>query len=146
MRHLFSSVIAVVLAFTLSGCASQSTDESANECGDNCAVVSDQNATNDSGGDAIIASDAIILDVRTPEEYAEGHLNGAQNIDFNAGELQAALENLDPSAEYLVYCRSGNRSGQTVALMEQAGFANVTDLGPLQNAADQTGIEIITGN
>ena len=50
---------------------------------------------------------------------------------------------LDPDAEYLVYCRSGNRSGQAIALMEQAGFSNLTNLGSLEQAASTTGIQIV---
>lgn len=87
--------------------------------------------------------ETIILDVRTAEEFASGHLEGAEMLDFNGGEVAAALPTLDPGAEYLVYCRSGNRSGQAVALMQQAGFTNLTNLGSLEQAAQATGIAII---
>lgn len=87
--------------------------------------------------------ETIILDVRTAEEFASGHLEGAEMLDFNGGEVAGALPTLDPGAEYLVYCRSGNRSGQAVALMQQAGFTNLTNLGSLEQAAQATGIAII---
>ncbi|MFV0432417.1 MAG: rhodanese-like domain-containing protein [Leucobacter sp.] len=90
-----------------------------------------------------VGADTIILDVRTPAEYAAGHLEGAKMLDFNGGEVAAAIPNLDPKAEYLVYCRSGNRSGQAVALMEQAGFTNLTNLGSLEQAAAATGVEVV---
>lgn len=134
MRRLLIPLTIAALALGLGGCSSGTTSEDATSAGETS--TSEESAP---------ASDVIILDVRTPEEFAEGHLDGAQNIDFNAGAVPAALENLDPDAEYIVYCRSGNRSGQVTALMEQAGFSNVTDLGPLQNAADQTGVPIVTG-
>ncbi|MGO1622366.1 rhodanese-like domain-containing protein [Flaviflexus sp.] len=86
---------------------------------------------------------AIILDMRTPGEYAGGHLDGAQLVDFNAGEVQLAIPELDPNADYLVYCRSGNRSGQGMALMQQAGFTSVTNLGSLEDASTATGINIV---
>lgn len=89
-----------------------------------------------------VGPDTIVLDVRTPQEHAEGHLEGAQLLDLSGGQFAAALPGLDPQAEYVVYCRSGNRSGQAVALMEEAGFANVTDLGSLEDAADATGVTI----
>lgn len=88
-------------------------------------------------------AEAVVLDVRTAEEYADGHLDGARLLDFNAGEVQAAIPTLDPEAEYVVYCRSGSRAGQAIALMEQAGFANVTNLGSLEQAASATGMEIV---
>lgn len=71
---------------------------------------------------------AVILDVRTPEEFAEGHLDGAVNIDFYAADFQDTLAGLDSSADYVVYCRSGNRSGQTTAMMSELGFASVHDV------------------
>lgn len=70
----------------------------------------------------------IILDVRTTEEFAEGHLDGATMIDFYRDDFAEQLEELDPDAPYLLYCRSGNRSGQTTAMMEELGFTNVADI------------------
>lgn len=96
------------------------------------------------GGDTSeVTSDTIILDVRTAEEHAAGHVKGAVLLDFNSGELSAAIPNLDPDAEYLVYCRSGNRSGQAIALMEQAGFTDLTNLGSLEQAAQATQLPIV---
>jgi rhodanese-related sulfurtransferase len=96
-----------------------------------------------SAGAAEVSTDAIILDVRTADEYAAGHLEGAEMLDLNGGELAAAIPTLDPDAEYLVYCRSGNRSGQAIALMEQAGFTDLTNLGSLEQAAASTGIAVV---
>jgi len=92
-----------------------------------------------------VGADAIVIDVRTPSEYSTGHLEGARLIDFNGGEVAEAIPHLDPDAEYLVYCRSGNRSGQVIALMEQAGFTNLTNLGSLEQAANATGLPVVTG-
>lgn len=90
-----------------------------------------------------VTADTIVLDVRTAEEFAAGHLDGAVQIDFNAGDVARAIPNLDPNAEYLVYCRSGNRSGQAIELMKQEGFTNLTNLGSLEQAAQSTGIQIV---
>lgn len=87
--------------------------------------------------------DTIIIDVRSPGEFADGHLEGAQLLDLNSGQFSAALPGLDPQVAYVVYCRSGNRSAQAVAMMEEAGFDDVTDLGSLKQAADATGIAIV---
>jgi len=97
-----------------------------------------------SGSDEVqLGGDTILLDVRTPEEYAAGHLDGARLLDFNGGDVAEAIPNLDPDAEYLVYCRSGNRSGQAIALMERAGFTSLTNLGSLEQAANATGVPIV---
>lgn len=90
-----------------------------------------------------VGPDTIVLDVRTPQEHAEGHLEGAQLLDLSGGQFAAALPELDPQAEYVVYCRSGNRSGQAIALMEEAGFTNLTNLGSLEDAARATGVAIV---
>lgn len=77
---------------------------------------------------ALATSGVTVLDVRTPEEFAEGHLDGAQLIDFYSSTFADQIAALDPDEEYLVYCRSGNRSGQTVALMRELGIDQVWDL------------------
>jgi rhodanese-related sulfurtransferase len=73
-------------------------------------------------------TDLVILDVRTPEEFAEAHIDGAMMIDFYLDDFADRLADLDPEVPYLVYCRSGNRSGQAVAIMEELGFADVADV------------------
>ncbi len=70
----------------------------------------------------------ITLDVRTPGEFAEGHIEGAQLIDFQSGNFENEISTLDKNATYAVYCRSGNRSGQAVKVMHDAGFHNVYNL------------------
>ncbi|MEM7286143.1 MAG: rhodanese-like domain-containing protein [Actinomycetota bacterium] len=71
----------------------------------------------------------VVLDVRTPEEFRDGHLEGATMIDFYEADFEAQLALLDKDAPYLLYCRSGNRSGQTRAIMEELGFTDVADVG-----------------
>jgi phage shock protein E len=70
----------------------------------------------------------ITLDVRTPGEYVGGFIQGAQNIDFQSGNFENEIASLDKNATYAVYCRSGNRSGQAVKVMHDAGFHNVYNL------------------
>ncbi len=72
--------------------------------------------------------DLVVLDVRTPEEFAEGHLDGAVLVDFYDADFAAQLTALDPDVPYLVYCRSGNRSGQTLAIMDELGFESAVDV------------------
>ena len=72
--------------------------------------------------------DLVILDVRTPEEFAEGHLEGAVLVDFYEDDFADQLADLDPSVPYLLYCNSGNRSGQTTVMMNDLGFTDVADI------------------
>ncbi len=72
--------------------------------------------------------DLVVLDVRTAEEYAAGHIDGAVQLDFYRPDFADQLAQLDPTVPYVVYCRSGNRSGQTLPIMESLGFASATDV------------------
>ena len=66
---------------------------------------------------------SIILDVRTEEEFENGHIVDAQLLDIrNPQEFMEGLAALDPSKNYFVYCRSGARSAQACLLMQQQGF------------------------
>jgi len=95
--------------------------------------------------DAAVIAESIIVDVRTPEEYVAGHLDGATLIDIKDASFDAKIAELDPNASYIIYCRSGNRSAQAVERMKEAGFTNLTDLGSLENASEETGIAIVAG-
>ena len=73
-------------------------------------------------------TDLVILDIRTPEEFAAGHIAGAINIDYYASDFEARLGELDLDVPYVMYCNSGNRSGNTLPLMDSIGFAEVYEL------------------
>ncbi len=73
-------------------------------------------------------NDAIILDVRTPEELTSGYIEGAININFKADDFRAKVSALDKNATYLVYCASGKRSRKAVNVMKDLQFKSVYDL------------------
>ena len=67
----------------------------------------------------------VVLDVRTAEEFAMGHLKGAQNIDVRQSDAYSKLDKLNPKTTYLVYCRTNHRSGMAADYMIQKGFKSV---------------------
>jgi rhodanese-related sulfurtransferase len=69
-----------------------------------------------------------ILDVRTPEEFAQGHIAGAINIPVEYPDYAQRVGELDPNGTYAVYCRSGNRSQPAVAALAQLGINGVYEL------------------
>jgi len=69
-----------------------------------------------------------IIDVRTPEEFHAGHIPNAVVIDFYGKDFVNKLEQLNKNKTYLLYCRSGNRSGKTLNLMHKLGFKAVYNM------------------
>jgi rhodanese-related sulfurtransferase len=69
-----------------------------------------------------------LVDIRTPKEFKEGHIEGARNIDFLAEGFLKGFEALDKEKPLYIYCRSGNRSLKASAILSEAGFENITDL------------------
>ena len=72
--------------------------------------------------DLVAKPGVVVLDVRTPAEYADGHLKDAMNLDVNAPEFGRQVSALDKAATYAVYCRSGSRSATALKLMKQTGI------------------------
>jgi rhodanese-related sulfurtransferase len=72
--------------------------------------------------------DLVILDVRTAEEFAEVRVEGATMLDFYRDDFAEQLAELDRDVPYLLYCRSGNRSGQARELMSSLGFTDVAEV------------------
>jgi rhodanese-related sulfurtransferase len=72
--------------------------------------------------------DLVVLDVRTPDEFAQARLADAINMDFYAADFRSQLQTLDPEATYLVYCRTGNRSATAVEMMQELGFTRIYEI------------------
>ena len=70
----------------------------------------------------------VILDTRTPEEFDTEHIKGAVNIDFYADSFRDDMDALDKEKTYLIYCRSGNRSGMSFKMMKKLGFQDVYNM------------------
>jgi len=78
----------------------------------------------------LVQAGARLVDVRTPGEFAAGHIPGALNIPVQ--QLDARMSELQPKdAAVVVYCRSGQRSGNAARMLKGAGFVAVHDLGPM---------------
>jgi len=87
----------------------------------------------------------VLLDVRTPAEFASGHLVGAVNLDLQSPGFAQSLASLDPAKTYAVYCHSGNRSKVAMGAMQQVGFTHVYDLAGGITAWQSSGGQVVTG-
>ncbi len=89
-----------------------------------------------------LPANTMLIDVRTPAEFAEGHLDGAVNIPVELPTFTAQVDLLDPDMDYLVYCRTGRRADVAIQYMAPLGFTT-TNLGSLEDASEATGVRIV---
>lgn len=128
MRRFVIAPALAVLALTAVACGEESIDAPAAAEGP---AVERGGVVDVTTAAAILADapdDLVVLDVRTPEEFAEGHVADAILIDIYEPDFADRIAELDPDVPYVVICRSGNRSSQAVALMRDLGFGDVTDV------------------
>lgn len=84
---------------------------------------------NANGAAKLVASgNVVVVDVRTPEEFKEGHIKGAKNIDIMDKDFEAQVGKLDKSKPTLVHCQAGSRSERALKTFEKLGFTDVTHL------------------
>lgn len=69
-----------------------------------------------------------LVDVRTPEEFKEQHIDNATNVNWNDANFEQQVSNLDKSKPVYVYCKSGGRSAKATAKLSEMGFTNVYEL------------------
>ncbi len=134
--HIRTVALAATAALILSACAAPTESASRINEADAPASVSEQHIER-------VAVMPTIIDVRTPDEFAAGHVEGAINIDLTSPDFATKIAELDPSGNYALYCRSGNRSGQAVQYMTEQNFTNVTNLGSREEAAEALGLPIV---
>ena len=118
LKFLVAAVAAVFVATSLAGCAEPEQ-----------VVVEDY---------------AMVIDVRTPDEFNGGHLEGAERIGIADSDFVARIDALDKSADYYIYCCSGNRAGQAIDAMRDLGFTGeLVNGGSVGNASAQTGLAVV---
>ena len=144
MKRLILVILsaALILGALAVGCPAATTDNTSPDGSQIIENINPQAALDliqQNEGNAAFA----ILDVRTPSEYADGHIEGAINIDFYSSEFEETLKALDKDDTYLIYCRSGGRSGQARDLMEELGFAEVYNLSGGINAWQDAGLATV---
>jgi len=125
---------ALALTLAVSGCSSDSASDSASE-----PVVQTANGSVappeapvrvgvPDFADVIASPNVTIVDVRTPEEFAQGHIEGALNIPVEYADFTDQVSQLDADGTYAVYCRSGNRSQTAVDQMSGVGINGIYEL------------------
>ena len=123
MRIRSSKIILITMLWiSLASCGQKQNEKSSDQ--DSASKISlispeDLNKVN---------KDIILIDVRTPGEYASGHVENSVNIDFRASNFKELIGELDKNQDVYVYCKVGGRSGSAARMMEDMGFKKVYDL------------------
>jgi phage shock protein E len=119
---------AVVAAITLLACAGPLGAAEAGKTNDSPSIAATTKGYKDVSVEQFeqLRSDKknIVLDVRTPEEFAAGHIPGAKNIDFHSPDFQKRVNALDKSKTYLVHCAAGGRSAAACGKLSRQNFRN----------------------
>lgn len=85
----------------------------------------------------------VIIDIRTLAEFEDGHLEGARQIDFLRDDFEEKIAKLDRATPYLIHCRSGGRSGRSLATWKKLGFKRIYHLDGGMNAWRKAGLPVV---
>jgi len=125
MKTMIRAVAVLLLAaLALTGCSTSG-------------ATTDQGVRTVAAGEAqqLIDDGAVVIDVRTPEEFASGHLADASNIDVQSDSFHTEVDELDRDATYVLYCRTGARAGAAGEMMLEMGFTDVANAGGYEDLA-----------
>ena len=91
----------------------------------------------------LIATEGTVLDVRTPEEWAEGIIPNAEQMNYHADDFATQIESLDKSKPVFVYCKRGGRSAGAAEILKEKGFTKVYNLDGGITAWTEEGQEVV---
>jgi phage shock protein E len=151
MRPRIVAIAATALAVVslgLAGCSSTGADSTGTTASQSApgtlvAPTSPQRVDVDKFAEIVASPQSIVIDVRTPEEFAAGHLEGAVNYNVEGPDFASQIATLDPADVYAVYCRSGNRSQVAVAQMQKIGINGIYELQTGFNAWQEAGYPVV---
>lgn len=112
----------------LSACSQSNTNTPETTVSEQQSAVVFEKLDADAFEKAIADGQGVLVDVRTPGEYAEGHIPGSTNIDWNSAAFEAEIDKLDKQTPVYLYCRSGGRSGRAAEALKAKGFTQIYDL------------------
>ena len=125
LTMLMLSVALIVVSVSTAGCTGQATEpqvqETPTQIIEDITIQEASDLIDENQGN----QDFVIIDVRTPAEFTDGHIENAINIDFRSEGFKDSINKLDKSKTYLVYCRTANRSRSAVNIMEELDFNKI---------------------
>ena len=122
MKRLLALTLFAALAVSLAACSSDGSEGSDGGAGSEPAASDDGPAPGQEAAAVALEEERVVIDVRTVEEFDAGHIAGAQRIGLADADFADQIGALDPEVDYVVYCRSGNRSAQAATQMRAIGL------------------------
>jgi phage shock protein E len=120
---LAAAVSSVVLSAAIAGCGDDSAARGVTELTPAAEISS------------VLADGAVVVDVRSPDEFAAGHVTDALNIDVDSENFEAKVDALDKGRTYVVYCRTGSRAAEAIETMADLGFTALVNGGAFDDLA-----------
>ncbi|MCP4882432.1 MAG: rhodanese-like domain-containing protein [Flavobacteriales bacterium] len=138
MKINISNITLITLLWIgFASCGQKQNDKSTDQ--DSASVISLISATElDKVSDQIL-----LIDVRTPGEFASGHIENSINIDYKSDDFKDLIGELDKNQEVYVYCKVGGRSGRSAKILEDMGFEKIYDLDGGINAWEKEGLKMV---
>ena len=140
-------MIVVIALFGLYSCQSKDSSKGADMATEKRVAHTLKNISAQEANDLIQQRKAdpnfVILDIRTPQEFTQGRIEGAINLDFYAPNFKESLNALDKSKTYMIYCRSGNRTGKAIGIMKEQNFTEAYNMTGGIGAWAQKGLPVV---
>lgn len=134
-----SLLTALAMLAVLVGCGSDSSSDSASESASQRSADADAGVIAPEEANDLVQNGAVLVDVRNPDEYAAGHIDGAVSVPLESGDFDTAAGALDPAEAYVLYCETGRRAGVALERMTALGFADVVNAGGIDDLTDVVG-------
>lgn len=125
MKRISTVGLALLLIIGITSCGNSQGNESSSKQQKEASVAKNIGTAE---FQKMMASDVVVLDVRTPEEVAAGAIEGSTHLDFYGADFKKSLEAMDKDKPVLVYCAVGGRSGNAMQMMQKMGFKEVYNL------------------
>lgn len=127
MKPVLSIALPILLALGLSACSEDAVEAAPQSAAPASSSIRDISVAD---VDRLLGQEggAIVLDVRMPQEFEAGHIEGAVNVDFLSDDFAMVLAELDRDTSYILHCKSGSRSMKALEVMQEHGFTSVAHL------------------
>jgi len=128
-KGILKVILVIAISAALLGCVGENEDNGDDDEGDgriiqNVSVSKASGIISDNDG----SPDFVLLDIRTPDEFNEERLAGSVNLDYYESSFESDLDAMDKSRMYLIYCRTGTRSGNALDMMDDLDFEEVYNM------------------